>query len=180
MNIIKTYISGFLKYIFREWIMFIPCHNFRLCFIRLYAKQIGRETYIGIGLDLRGSKGNISIGNNCSINRKILLDGRGKIIIGSNVDIGQETNIWTSEHIPNDINHGTVESCVIIEDYVWIATRVTILPGVKIGKGAVVATGSVVTKDVPPMAIVAGIPAKIIGKRDNPLKYKLTYRPWFV
>ena len=52
---------------------------------------------------------------------------------------------------------------MIIEDYVWLASRVTVLPGVHNGRGAVVASGAVVTKDVPPLAIVAGIPAKIIG-----------------
>jgi maltose O-acetyltransferase len=146
----------------------------------MYTKHIGERIYIGMGLDLRGARNNISIGNNCSINRKVLLDGRGQIFIGNNVDIGQETNVWTAEHDPNDIYHKTRENSVVIEDYVWIATRVTILPGVRIGRGAVVAAGSVVTKDIPSMSIVGGVPARIIGKRDNPLKYQLSYRPWFI
>lgn len=57
--------------------------------------------------------------------------------------------------------------------------RVTILPGVTIGRGAVVASNSVVTKDVPSMSIVAGIPAKIISERKSKLKYTLLHRPWF-
>lgn len=52
----------------------------------------------------------------------------------------------------------------MIENYVWLASRVTVLPGVTIGRGAVVAAGAVVTKDVPPLAIVGGVPAKIIGR----------------
>ena len=68
----------------------------------------------------------------------------------------------------------------IIEDYVWLASRVTVLPGVHIGRGAVVASGAVVTKDVPPLAIVAGIPAKIIGyRKEEALQYHLGDRAWF-
>lgn len=61
----------------------------------------------------------------------------------------------------------------------YLASRVTVLPGVRIGRGAVVASGAVVTKDVPPLAIVAGIPAKIIGKRSECLEYTLDTQSWF-
>lgn len=123
---------------------------------------------------------NIEIGNNTVINNRVLLDGRGGILsIGSNVDIAREVNIWTLEHDVNNDNHDTKGGDVIIEDYVWLASRVTILPGVRIGKGAVVACGAVVTKDVPELAIVGGVPAKIIGKRKNSLKYKLDFNPIF-
>ena len=95
------------------------------------------------------------------------------------VDIAQETNIWTLEHDVNDNQHSEIPGDVIIEDHVWIASRVTVLPGVKIGRGAVVASGAVVTRNIPPLAIVGGIPAKIIGYRKNDLTYKLNYFPWF-
>ena len=108
------------------------------------------------------------------------LDGRGgELNIGEDVDIGPWTHIWTLQHDPNDPNHGTKEGAVTIGDHVWIASRATILPGVTIGRGAVVACGSVVTKNVPELAIVAGIPAKVIGERKNPLKYELNYYPRF-
>ena len=68
---------------------------------------------------------------------------------------------------------------VIIDDYVWIASRVTILPGVHIGRGAVVASGAIVTKDVPECAIVGGVPARIIGERKSKLHYNLKYKPLF-
>lgn len=66
-----------------------------------------------------------------------------------------------------------------MSDYVWIGARATIMPGVTIGRGAVIATGAVVTKDVPEMAIVAGIPARVIGQRRSALKYTLNYSPFF-
>jgi len=132
-----------------------------------------------MGVEFRKPK-NIFIGHNCVINKKVLLDGRGgQIKIGNNVDIGQETNIWTLEHDVNDEYHKSIGADVIIEDYVWIASRVTILPGVKIGKGAVIACGAVVTKNVNSYEIVGGIPAKKIGNRNQNLEYKLNYNPIF-
>ena len=122
----------------------------------------------------------ITIGMHSIINSYCQLDGRGgSIFIGNNVDIAQETNIWTLEHDPNDNNHVTCCGNVIIDDFVWIASRVTILPEIHIGRGAVIACGAVVTKDVPEMAIVGGVPAKIIGTRENKLEYILEYRPLF-
>jgi len=132
-----------------------------------------------MGVEFRKGK-NISIGNNSIINKNVLLDGRGgKLIIGDNVDIAQETNIWTLEHDVHDDYHKDIGGDVIIEDYVWIASRVTILPGVTIGRGAAVAANAVVTKDVASMSIVGGIPAKAIGYRKSQLKYTLNYKPFF-
>lgn len=86
-----------------------------------------------------------------------MLDGRkAKLIIGANVDIAQETNIWTLEHEVNDNMHKVNGADVIIDDHVWIASRVTILPGVHIGRGAVIAAGAVVSKDVPELEIWGG------------------------
>jgi len=132
-----------------------------------------------MGVEVR-KPGNIYVGDHVSINRKVLLDGRGgRLMIGNNVDIAQETNIWTTEHDVHSDFHTSTAGDVIIEDYVWIASRCTILPGVRIGRGAVVAANSVVTKDIPPMAVVGGIPARIIGERKSKLKYNLNFRPWF-
>lgn len=122
---------------------------------------------------------NIQIGNHCVINKNVVLDGRGELIIGSNVDIAQDSMIWTEQHDQNDDNHKTIVKPVIIEDYVWIASRATILPGVTLFKGCVVATGSVVTKDVPEKNVVAGVPAKTISIRNNKLSYTLNFHPLF-
>ena len=99
--------------------------------------------------------------------------------IGKKTSIFRGVNIWTMEHDVHDDLHGLKCGEVTIEDHVWIASRVTILPGVTIGQGAVIACGSVVTKDIPPRVIAGGIPAKIIGQRNNQLKYELYYRPLF-
>src|SRR5882672_6699208 len=66
---------------------------------------------------------------------------------------------------------------LIIEESVWIASRVTILPGVRNGKGSVVAAGAVVTKDIPPMSIAGGVPAIVIGERKARLLYRNEFFP---
>jgi acetyltransferase-like isoleucine patch superfamily enzyme len=162
-------------------LMYIPFYRIRWIFIKLLAKRMGKNNFVSMGIKYLGNPFRLTIGNNCVINRGISFDVRGgEIIIGNYVDLAQETNIWTMEHDPHDDFHSTKGGNVIIEDYVWIASRVTILPNITIGKGAVVACNSVVTKDVPPMAIVAGVPAKVIGIRRSKLLYKFgDYKPWF-
>ncbi|GAB2778917.1 hypothetical protein GCM10027275_23020 [Rhabdobacter roseus] len=133
-----------------------------------------------MGVYFKGKNRRISLGENCVINYRVLMDSRGgEIIIGDNVDISQEVNMWTLEHDPNDDLHSVKGGNIIIEDYVWVSTRVTILPGVRIGKGAIIASNCVVTKDVPSMCIMGGVPGKIIGYRSNSLKYNLNNNLWF-
>lgn len=174
-----TAFRSFMDYLFHAFIMKTPFHSFRLFFIKRKLAKLGSGSNFLMGVEIRDGK-RISVGDHVVVNKRVLLDGRGGTLrIGNNVDIGQETNIWTLEHDPHDDFHKARGADVVIEDFVWITSRVTILPGVTIGRGAVVASGSVVTKDVPPMAIVAGIPAKVIGQRRSELKYTLNYQPWF-
>jgi maltose O-acetyltransferase len=179
MSGFNIFLYQFYFYLFNRFISYVPFHRIRLFFYKIMLGNLGKSTGILMGVEVR-KPGNIFIGNHVSINRKVLLDGRGgKLVIGNNVDIAQETNIWTLEHDVHDDYHTSKGADVVIEDYVWIASRCTILPGVRIGKGAVVASNSVVTKDIPPMTIVGGIPARIIGERKSKLQYNLTHRPWF-
>jgi acetyltransferase-like isoleucine patch superfamily enzyme len=157
--------------------MKIPFAATRGLIAYLVFRKFSPGAYLGFGCSV-AKPSNIEIGRDSLINSRVHLDGRGGVLrIGSNVDIGQEVNIWTLDHDPHDDFHRTRGRGVTIEDYVWIATRVTVLPGVRIGRGAVIATGSVVTKDVPPMAVVGGCPARQICVRRSGLKYRITYRP---
>lgn len=177
--VLFNFCISFKNYIVFDFLVNIPLHWVRNFLIKVNVRKLGTNCSILKYLEIRVGK-NVEIGNNCVINKSVLLDGRGgQLIIGNNVDIGQETNIWTLEHDVNDDNHKSIGADVIIEDYVWIASRVTILPGVIIGRGAVVASNSVVTKNVNPMHIVGGVPARQIGIRDNKLKYTPLHRPWF-
>ncbi|MBA4135860.1 MAG: acyltransferase [Opitutus sp.] len=166
-------------YLFNRWFSFFPFHAPRLWIIRRMLGSIGKFPSILIGLEVRSPR-NIHLGDYVVLNRGVLLDGRGgRLSIGNNVDIAQDVAIWTLEHDVHDDLHQTRGAEVHIEDYAWIGFRAVIMPGVKVGRGAVVAAGAVVTRDVPAKAIVGGVPAKRIGERRSELKYQNNHRPWF-
>lgn len=109
----------------------------------------------------------IKIGQDTIVGNSAFLDGRDNLIIGNHVDIASEVMIYNSEHDINDIHFKAVNHPVVIEDYAFVGPRVIILPGVHIGKGAIIGAGAVVTKNIPNYAIYAGVPAVQIGKRVN-------------
>lgn len=130
--------------------------------------------------DLREPSG-IEIGKGTVIGHWASLDGRRGVRIGRNVNCSSEVAMWTLQHDPDDPRFGVRGGPIVIEDYAWISFRATILPGVTVGRGAVVAANSVVTKDVEEFTIVGGIPAAKIGIRSRDLDYTLTgSAPWFV
>lgn len=109
---------------------------------------------------------NIFIGNEVFINKHCLLSAYEKIIIKDNVQIGFRSMLLTSNYTlyfdPKRKQREKIFKPIVIEEGVFICSSVVILPGVTVGYGSVVAAGSVVTKDVPPMTLVAGVPAKVI------------------
>ena len=152
----------------------ILSRRLRLFFLRLLGADIGKISMFS-GFEIRNPK-DLSIEDGCSIGPKVVLDARKGLKIERNVTIAREVMIWTLHHDYNDVNFKTIGDEVIIGEYSWICSRAIILPGVKIGKYAVVASGSVVTKDVADFDIVGGIPAKVIGKRE---KKDYTYSPYY-
>jgi len=121
----------------------------------------------------------VRLGRHSLVNRGCCLDARAPLHIGDNVSISPEVMILTTGHQYEDPDFGLLSQPVVIEDYVWIGTRAMIMPGVTIGRGAVVAAGAVVTADVPAQAIVAGVPARPIGKRTLDPAYTLAKPPLF-
>ncbi|MFL5817534.1 MAG: acyltransferase [Conexibacter sp.] len=118
----------------------------------------------------------LTIGARSIVGRGCLLDARGGIGIGRDVNIGSDTILMTAKHEVQDPDFAASYAPIVLGDRVWIALRATILGGVTIGEGAVVAAGAVVTRDVPPFTIVAGTPAIPIGERTHELRYELGYR----
>lgn len=110
----------------------------------------------------------IEIGKGCFIQQCCTFFGRGGITLGENVLVGPKVNIITINHDPDPENRSaTYGRPVVIGDNVWIGINSTILPCVSIGCGAIIGANSVVTKDVPPMTVVAGNPARIIKTLKN-------------
>ena len=131
--------------------------------------SVGEGTIIGFG-------DNIHVGNNVSINYRCILNDCNSIVIGNDVLIAPGVQINTASHptqlserLTSEWNSSSGEyrwrtfaKPVVIGDGCWIGANVTIIGGVTVGDGAVIAAGAVVTKDVPPMTLAGGVPAKII------------------
>ena len=145
--------------------------------IRKLRSSVGRHLFDSCGKNINIEKGadfgkgnGIKIGNNSGIGINSYI--RGPLEIGDDVMMGPDVMIFHADHamvrrdIPMRVQGDTKSKPVVIGNDVWIGARVIILKGVHVGDGAVIAAGAVVSKDVPPYAIVGGVPAKVIKYRD--------------
>lgn len=115
----------------------------------------------------------LSIGENSFIGR-VQIQAHAKIEIGSCVCINDGVWLLTASHDVHDPAWAQTASAIVIEDFAWIATGAMILPGVRVGRGAVVGAGAVVARDVPDFAVATGNPARI---RENIRAKTLNYNP---
>jgi maltose O-acetyltransferase len=111
--------------------------------------------------------GSISIGGNCTFSNFVILDGHDRITIGDDCMFANNTAIATATHdyAVDPMNSTNILKPVTVGNNVWFGLGATLLPGVTIGDGAVIGAGALVTRDVPPRAIVTGVPAKIVKYR---------------
>lgn len=136
-------------------------------------------------LTIEGNGQNLSIGAHSYIGC-IFAATHDKICIGSRVCINDQVELLTASHDVSDPQWPTVTKPIHIEDYVWIGKRAIILPGVHIGRGAVVAAGAVVTKSVKAGCIVGGNPAQPLKKQRceqldyQPVHFLACHRAWLV
>lgn len=151
----------------------IPSKHIRLCLLRMGGGKISDSVSLFASVDIRNIKG-LTIEEGCSIGPRVLLDARRGIHLHKNVTVAYDAIIWTLHHDMNSEDFRAVGGPVEIGEYAWICSRSIVLPGVKIGRGAVVASGAVVTNDVEPYSIVAGVPARKIGERN---RLDFTYIP---
>lgn len=174
---IKLYRTGFIRYMSFQ-VGLIPSHRIRkFIYKHVFMVKIANNVTIYWDCEMR-SPGKLSIGKGSIIGDHAVLDARrGGIEIGENVNISNSVSMWTGQHDYNDPYFRSVpgrRGPIIIKNRVWIGPNVTILHSVTIGEGAVIAAGAVVTKDVPPFTLVGGVPAKIIGSRNNDLRYEFS------
>ena len=166
MRRIGSKLYGICLLIYNTIINKIPINIVRKFFLRLLGAKLSSNCVIFRRCEMIKPI-NLKVGRSSSIGWFSFIDARGSISIGNNVTIASYCKLVTAKHDVEDPMFRASENPIIIDDYVWICTGATILGGVSIGKGAVVAAGAVVTKDVPPMTIVGGIPAKYIKKRET-------------
>lgn len=136
--------------------------------------RLGSNIYLGHGTILKGyQKNEISIGDNTWIGPQCFFHGAGGLGIGARVGVGAGAKIITSFHREEGIEVPVLYSDiefrpVIIEDDCDIGLGTVVLPGVTVGRGSVIGAGAVVTKDVEPYSVMAGVPARLLRKRSAP------------
>lgn len=157
--------------------------NWRRAKLEAAGVQLGPMAEIG-ELKLNGPGRNLFIGAECAIVGEVRIALHAPVRIGDRVVINDGVRILTGEHDVYDPAWRMTAAPIRIEDYAWVAEGAIILPGVRIGKGAVVGAGAVVTKDVPDFAIAVGNPARILDKKRctrfcySPVRFLATYEAW--
>jgi maltose O-acetyltransferase len=137
--------------------------------------QVGRGTLILGALDLAGGpdgRFRLRIGDRCLLNTPLFIDLNDEVRIDDEVAIGHHSTLITSSHMVGSgfRRAGLLTTApIVLERGCWLAANVTVLPGVTIGKGAIVAAGSVVTTDIPPDTLAGGVPARVIKPLPDPL-----------
>ena len=176
------YFMGLLRY-FDIQVGLIPSHHIRNFIYRhILGVKMEENAIIYYGGEIRDHF-NLKIGKGSIVGDRAILDARNGIDIGENVNLSSCVSIWTEQHDYRDTEFRCRSSKsfrVKIGNRAWIGPNVIILHSVEIGEGAVVGAGSVVTKDVAPFSVVAGIPAKQVRERPRDLKYEFNgkYTPF--
>jgi acetyltransferase-like isoleucine patch superfamily enzyme len=153
-------------------IRFNFCVTLRTCMYRIALGKIGHGTTIGCRFSHCEGK-NIEIGNNVFIGHDVELQAKGKkIIIGDDCLIAQNVFMTTVKHGIEDNgvlirSQADIQKEIVIENDVWIGAKSVILPGIHIGKGAVIGAGAVVTKNIPANVVAVGVPAQVIKFRKK-------------
>ena len=153
----------------------IPSNSLRNLIYRMLCGRIESNVTIHFGTEIRCPR-KLRIGKGTIIGDNAILDARCGLTMGENVNLSNNVSIYTLQHDHRDpyfrCNETQKKMSVEIDDRVWLGSNVIVLPGVHIGEGAVCCAGCVVTKDVLPYTVVAGIPAKKVGERPRVLKYE--------
>lgn len=132
---------------------------------------------------IRGKLAKLTVGRHSFIGGRAYIALHDNIVIGNNVVINEGVRLLTGSHDTRSPIWEQISSEIKIGDFAWIAAGAIILPGVVIGKGSVVGAGSVVTKDVGDFEIVAGNPARVVGRRVteleySPVKFSAPFEAW--
>lgn len=173
---INLYLYGLCRY-YSILIGRIPSQRIRNLLMRkCLCLDASKKTVLYGGFEMR-SPWNIHIGESV-IGVGVLLDGRCGIRIADRVCLAQNVKIFTLQHDVNDIHFSSCGGGVELEEYSWISSGTTILPGIITGRGAVLASGAIATKNLEPYGVYAGIPAKKISERNQNLDYETSHGYW--
>lgn len=173
--------GGIIRYVIIN-IGMIPSNNLRKWMYKTLGCKIGKNVVIHYKTEIRSPQ-NLVLGKGTIIGDNAILDARSGLTLGQNVNLSSNVSIYTLQHNHRDpyfACNRNQKSSVEIDDRVWLGSNVIVLPGVHIGEGAVCCAGCVVTKDVEPYSVVAGIPAKKVLERPKDLNYEFDGKTcWF-
>ena len=177
-------LNALIKYMTNHLIAHIPLHRIRLAWYRrVLGWQIGPRATLLLGqrVQLGGIRHTkVSIGKGTVINEGCFLYITGGLLIGENVSVSAGVWMVTGTHDMNDPQFPDDYRPIVIGNHAWIGVRAILLAGITIGEGAVVMAGAVVTRDVPPYAVVGGVPARVVSQRKlQNASYQLDFSPLF-
>lgn len=170
-SIMNLYMVAFIRdYMVNSVLPHLPFWCLRRTYLRMVGLKIGKDSFVHRHNSLIQPH-HLHIGVGSHINQECIVDARGGIKIGDGVCISHRVNLMTGSHDVQSLQFMGVFKPITIGNHTFLGVGCTVLQGVEIGEGAVVAAGAVVTHDVEPYTIVSGIPAKEIGKRNKNLEY---------
>ena len=173
-------VEHFLRFGGGRFVLFqigmIPSVHLRTWLYRGVGVKMGKNVTIHFRTEVRCPE-RLTLGDGTIIGDNAILDARRGLTMGRNVNLSSNVSIYTLQHDHRDPYFGLpsedkLKLSVEIDDRAWLGANVIVLPGVHIGVGAVCCAGCVVTKDVEPFAVVAGIPARKVNERPHNLKYE--------
>lgn len=145
--------------------------------------HIGRLSIL-CGVQVNGAPSRVHVGDSTFIGSRVRIAAHDQVQIGSNVCINDDVLILTASHDVADPQWRTFTKPVTIKDHAWIATGATLMPGVTVGRGAVVGARTVVTRDIPDHAVASGNPARLVLDRRSkslaydPVIFSAPYEAW--
>lgn len=156
----------------------VPLRWLRMAWLRASGAHLGSGSAVFWGTTVFNAR-DLRVGDRTVVSFRCVLDARGGLQLGADVVLASDVQLITGGH---DIDHpgfAPFFQPVHVGDRVWLASRTTVLAGVRVGTGAVVAAGAVVADDVPEFTVVAGIPARPVRERARDLTYRIGGHPRF-
>ena len=173
----KIFRKGWQRYMLFQ-ISLVPSHHLRRFVYKALGAEIGKNVVFHFKTEIRGIQ-KLKIGKGTIVGDNALLAAQRGLTIGENVNISSNVSIYSGAHDNRDPYFRSTPQTtrpITIGNRVWLGSNVIVLTGVNIGEGAVCCAGCVVTKDVEPYAVVAGIPAKKVNDRPRDLRYEFKGR----
>ena len=173
----KIFRKGWQRYMLFQ-IGLVPSLHLRRFVYRALGAEVGKNVVSHFKTEIRGIH-KLKIGKGTIVGDNALLDARSGLTLGENVNISSNVSLYTYQHDHRDPYFRCTSDNtkpIAISNRAWLGSNVIVLPGVNIGEGAVCCAGCVVTKDVEPYTVVAGIPAKKVNERSRDLQYEFKGR----